>query len=357
MKKPPSESRRNAPTVLGIETSCDETAAAVVAGGTVLSSVVSSQVRLHRRFHGVVPELASRAHLQKIAPVVGRALEEAGLSRTDVVAFTRGPGLVGSLLVGKVAAETLARLWRCPLIGVNHLEGHIVAAEILPQGGQVPGGRRLRHPFIALIVSGGHTDLILSSRPGRYRVLGRTRDDAAGEAFDKVARMLGLGYPGGPAIDRLAASGDPAAAVFPRPLLPGSWDFSFSGLKTAVFYRLRDEPRPGPRRVADLCAGLSEAVADTLVRKTAAAARRFGVRDLILGGGVAANSVLRRGFLALESEGFRVALPPLSLCTDNGAMIAHAAGRMLAARSRRPRRRSLLAVDPSLPLRSWGCWG
>ncbi|MFA6316783.1 MAG: tRNA (adenosine(37)-N6)-threonylcarbamoyltransferase complex transferase subunit TsaD [Elusimicrobiota bacterium] len=343
-----SKHDRREPVVLGIETSCDETAAAVVAGGRVLSSVVSSQIRLHRRFHGVVPELASRAHLQKIAAVVDRALADAGVARTDAVAFTRGPGLVGSLLVGRVAAETLSRLWGCPLVPVNHLEGHIVAAD-LPGGGAPQG--IFERPLLALIVSGGHTDLILSPRPGRYRVLGRTRDDAAGEAFDKIARMLGLGYPGGPVIDRLAASGDPARAVFPRPLLPGSWDFSFSGLKTAVFYRLRDEPKPDAGRIADLCAGVSEAVADTLVTKAAAAARRFKVRDLILGGGVAANSVLRRKFLALREQGLRTAVPPLSLCTDNAAMIAHAAGRMLRL-SRRPVP-AAAGVDPSLPLRSW----
>ncbi|MBI5623110.1 MAG: tRNA (adenosine(37)-N6)-threonylcarbamoyltransferase complex transferase subunit TsaD [Elusimicrobia bacterium] len=348
--------------MLGIETSCDETAAAVVAGGRVLSSVVSSQIRLHRRYRGVVPELASRAHLQKIASVVGRALADAGMDRADAVAFTAGPGLVGSLLVGKVAAETLARLWRCPIIGVNHLEGHIVAAELLPPGGEGAPGR-MRYPLLALIVSGGHTDLVLSVRPGRYRVLGRTRDDAAGEAFDKIARMLGLGYPGGPVIDRLAAAGRAEAAPFPRPLLPGSWDFSFSGLKTAVHYRLRDEGTPDRRRVADLCAGLSEAVADTLVRKTADAAKRFRVRGLILGGGVAANAVLRRKFLALEHLGYQVAVPHLSLCTDNGAMIAHAAGRMLAL-ARPSARRALAALpgkgsprrlrpDPALALRSW----
>ncbi|MBI4678411.1 MAG: tRNA (adenosine(37)-N6)-threonylcarbamoyltransferase complex transferase subunit TsaD [Elusimicrobia bacterium] len=345
------------PLVLGIETSCDETAAAVVAGGRILSSVVSSQVALHRRFQGVVPELASRAHLQKIGPVVGRALDEARVSRTDVVAFTRGPGLMGSLLVGSVAARTLSRLWGCPLIGVNHLEGHIFAAELGSES------RPIGTPFVALIVSGGHTDLILSERPGGYRVLGRTRDDAAGEAFDKIARLLGLGYPGGPAIDRRAASGDSGAEPFPRPLLPGTWDFSFSGLKTAVYYRVKDGPRPGRTRVSDLCAGLQAAVTETLIQKTLAAARRHGVRDVVLGGGVAANSALRRGFKALREQGLRVAAPPRPLCTDNGAMIAHAAGRMLRLGSRSLLKRLLrpcdclparsLRPDPSLPLASW----
>ncbi|MBI5210357.1 MAG: tRNA (adenosine(37)-N6)-threonylcarbamoyltransferase complex transferase subunit TsaD [Elusimicrobia bacterium] len=354
--------RSRDPLVLGIETSCDETAAAVVAGGRVLSSVVSSQVALHRRFQGVVPELASRAHLQKIASVVRGALEGAGVDRVDAVAFARGPGLVGSLLVGKVAAQTLARVMRCPLIGVNHLEGHILAAELDGRVGVPP--RPLRFPFVALVVSGGHTDLVCSEGPGVYRVLGRTRDDAAGEAFDKIARMLGLGYPGGPAIDRLAKSGDPAAIAFPRPLLPGSWDFSFSGLKTAVRYHLKRHGLPGKGAVADLCASLQEAVMDTLLQKTEAAARHVKARNIVVGGGVAANSVLREKFGSLAARGWNVWIPPMAMCTDNGVMIAHAAGRFLREAPRpalaaalktaggvSPRR---FRPDPSLPLHSWG---
>ena len=328
--------------VLGIETSCDDTSAAVVEDGKLRSNVVSSQTALHRPFRGVVPELASRAHLSNIVPVVERALAEAGKGRLDAVAFTRGPGLMGPLLIGKVAGQTLARLYGVPAIGVNHLEGHVLAAEL---------EHVLRWPLVALVVSGGHTDLVLAKAAGRYRVLGRTRDDAAGEAYDKVARLFGLGYPGGPEIDRLAAKGDPKAVAFPRPALAGTWDFSFSGLKTSVLYHLRDNPGPVKgRRLADLCASFQEAVAETLVDKTLAAAKRFGAKDVVIGGGVAANSRLRtlmkeRG----EAAGFAVRLPSRVLCTDNAAMIAHAGWRMLHAR--RPPRAS--RADSSLPLRSW----
>jgi N6-L-threonylcarbamoyladenine synthase len=328
--------------VLGIETSCDDTSAAVVEDGKLRSNVVSSQTDLHRPFRGVVPELAARAHLSNLVPVVERALAEAGRGRLDAVAYTRGPGLMGPLLIGKVAGTTLASLLGVPAIGVNHLEGHVLAAEL---------EHELRWPLVALVVSGGHTDLVLARAPGRYRVLGRTRDDAAGEAYDKVARLLGLGYPGGPEIDRLAAKGDPRAVVFPRPTMAGSWDFSFSGLKTSVLYHLRDNPGPVKgRRLADLCASFQEAVAETLVDKTLAAARRFGAKDVVIGGGVAANSRLRalmkqRG----EAEGFSVRLPARVFCTDNAAMIAHVGWRLLRARRapRAPR------ADPALALRSW----
>jgi N6-L-threonylcarbamoyladenine synthase len=328
--------------VLGIETSCDDTSAAVVEDGKLRSNVVSSQTALHRPFRGVVPELAARAHLSNLVPVVERALAEAGRGRLDAVAFTRGPGLMGPLLIGKVAGQTLARLLGVPAVGVNHLEGHVLAAEL---------EHELRWPLVALVVSGGHTDLVLAARPGRYRVLGRTRDDAAGEAYDKVARLFGLGYPGGPEIDRLAAKGDPRAVAFPRPALAGTWDFSFSGLKTSVLYHLRDHPGPlKGRRLADLCASFQEAVAETLVDKTVAAAKRFGAKDIVIGGGVAANSRLRTLMKECgEAAGFAVRLPSRVLCTDNAAMIAHAGWRALRAR-RAPR---ASRADPSLALRSW----
>ncbi|MFI5347579.1 MAG: tRNA (adenosine(37)-N6)-threonylcarbamoyltransferase complex transferase subunit TsaD [Elusimicrobiota bacterium] len=328
--------------VLGIETSCDDTSAAVVENGRLRSNVVSSQTDLHRPFRGVVPELAARAHLANLVPVVRRALAEAGRGRVDAVAYTRGPGLMGPLLIGKVAGQTLAKLLGVPSIGVNHLEGHVLAAEL---------EHRLRWPLVALVVSGGHTDLVLAKAPGRYRVLGRTRDDAAGEAYDKVARLFGLGYPGGPEIDRLAAKGDPGAVAFPRPSLAGSWDFSFSGLKTSVLYHLRDNPGPlKGKRLADLCASFQEAVAETLTDKTVAAAKRFGAKDVVIGGGVAANSRLRalikeRG----EAAGFAVRLPARVLCTDNAAMIAHAGWRRLQAGDAPRAGRA----DPSLPLKSW----
>ncbi len=325
--------------VLGIETSCDETAASVVddAGG-VVSNVVSSQIHLHREFSGIVPELASRAHLQKIAGVIEAACASLGERRLDAVAYTRGPGLMGPLLVGKVAAQTLAHLLGCPLVPVNHLEGHVFAAELSSE---------LRFPLVALIVSGGHTDLVLSRGPGLYRLLGRTRDDAAGEAFDKVARLLQLGYPGGPEIDKLAKSGDPAAVAFPRPLMPGTWDFSFAGVKTSVLYYLQ---KPGRAKTADICASFQEALVDTLVHKTLLAARRFKVKDVVLGGGVAANDRLRSVLAARGSEsGLRVLIPPKDLCTDNGAMIAQVA----IHRLRRGRLSRRLRSDPSLPFQNW----
>jgi len=326
--------------VLGIETSCDETAAGVVEDGRILSNVVSSQIRLHRRFHGVVPELAARAHLQRIGEVVEAAL---GGRTVDAVAFARGPGLMGPLLVGKMAALAASETLGCPVVAVNHLEGHVFAAELCG---------KIRFPLVTLIVSGGHTDLLLCRAPGRYRVLGRTRDDAAGEAYDKVARMLGLGYPGGPAIDRLARRGDPQSVAFARPLLPGTWDFSFAGIKTAMLYHLRDlERKPTRREVADLCAAFQEAVVETLVRKTLAAAERFKVKDLVVGGGVAANARLREVFQdAARSRGLRVSIPPPILCTDNGAMLAQAASHRL----RRGRVGRSLRCDPGLGFENWG---
>ncbi len=352
-----------ATTVLGIETSCDETAAAVVRGRRVLSNVVSSQVKAHAAFAGVVPELASRMHMERLPAVVEEALTTAfgpsasirGLKRRiDAVAFTQGPGLMGALLIGKVAAQSLAEAHGLPLVGVNHLEGHALAMGLV---------RGLRPPFLSLIVSGGHTELVLVRALGRYRILGRTRDDAAGEVFDKVAKFLRLGYPGGPAVDRRARAGDPAAVRFPRPLMPGSWDFSFSGLKTAVLYYVRDagytetdrvRPAvPADRRlpkkfVDDLCASFQEAVVDTLVEKTVAAARRHHIRAIVVGGGVAANSRLREKF-GRSAHGLRVYFPPVEFCTDNAAMIAYVAGRRLAY-GRLPRR---YAVNPSMRIRSW----
>lgn len=352
-------------TVLGIETSCDETSAAVVRGAKVLSNVVSSQVALHRPYAGVVPELASRAHLERLPEVVAEALRGAFgpgagwrtlKARVDAVAFTQGPGLAGALLVGKVGAQALAEAHGLPLVGVNHLEAHALALAL---------NRRVPLPFLSLIVSGGHTELVLVRRPGRYRVMGRTRDDAAGEVFDKVAKFLGLGYPGGPVVDRLAREGRRDAFPLPRPALPGTWDFSFSGLKTAVFYQVRDmgyapsgpvrpavpTSRPLPRRlVADLCASFQEAVADTLADKTLDCAQAVGARTVVVGGGVAANSRLREVFaLRAPERGLAAFFPPMSLCTDNAAMVAYVAVERLRAR-RRPRR---FAVDPSLPIRSW----
>ncbi|MGH9032149.1 MAG: tRNA (adenosine(37)-N6)-threonylcarbamoyltransferase complex transferase subunit TsaD [Acidimicrobiia bacterium] len=302
--------------ILGLETSCDETAAAVVDDGRhVQSSVVSSQVDLHARFGGVVPEIASRAHVELITAVVAEALVEAGVlevGELDAVAACYGPGLAGALLVGVSAAKALALTADVPYVGVNHLEAHLYAAWL-----EEPD---LEPPLAVLIVSGGHTLLVIMEGHGRYRVLGQTVDDAAGEAFDKVARFLGLGYPGGPAVDRLAVRGDPAAIPFPRPMLDDGPDFSFSGLKTAVVNHVRRHP---DAPVADVAASFQEAVVDVLVAKLVAGAAEAGAKTLVLGGGVAANSRLRTRLLeAGEATGSRVFLPPLALCTDNGAMIA-----------------------------------
>jgi N6-L-threonylcarbamoyladenine synthase len=302
--------------ILGIETSCDETAAAVVEDGRrVRSSVVASQIDLHARYGGVVPELASRAHVELITAVIEEALIEAGvlnLSELDAVAACHGPGLAGALLVGVSAAKALSLTTGLPYVGVNHLEAHLYAAWL-----EDPD---LEPPLVVLVVSGGHTLLVVMEDHGRYRLMGQTVDDAAGEAFDKVARFLGLGYPGGPAIDSAALDGDPVAIDFPRPMLGGGYDFSFSGLKTAVINHVRRTPGVP---VADVAAAFQEAVVDVLVTKLVAAAEEADAPTLVLGGGVAANSRLRARVLdAAGAIGRRVLLPPLALCTDNGAMIA-----------------------------------
>jgi N6-L-threonylcarbamoyladenine synthase len=309
--------------VLAIETSCDETAAAVVDDGrTIVSSVVSSQVDLHARYGGVVPELASRAHTELIVPVLNEALSQAGVDASGkgkrpvgAVAATVGPGLIGALLVGVSAAKGLAMAWGVPFVGVNHLEGHLYASLL-----EDPD---LELPVAVLLVSGGHTMLVSMEGPGRYEVVGRTRDDAAGEAFDKVARFLGLGYPGGPAIDRAATQGDPEAIAFPRARLgEGSLDFSFSGLKTAVVNYVRTHPEA---TTEDVAASFQRAVVDVLVTKTLAAASRTGARGICLAGGVAANSELRRRATdEAERVGLRVFLPSRAMCTDNAAMIGAA---------------------------------
>ncbi len=304
--------------VLGIETSCDETAAAVVVDARqVLSSVVSSQVELHARFGGVVPEIASRAHVESLTPVVARALVEAGISddHVDAVGATVGPGLVGALLVGLSAAKALALVWDVPFVAVNHLEAHLYAALL-----EEPD---LELPIVVLLVSGGHTLLILMEGHGQYRLLGSTIDDAAGEAFDKVARYLGLGYPGGPAIDQIAVHGDAEAIAFPRAILAEGYDFSFSGVKTAVVNHVRRHPDVA---TPDVAASFQEAVVDVLVTKARRAAAAYGAKGLALAGGVAANSQLRTRVLdACLADGLHPFLPSHAMCTDNAAMVAAAA--------------------------------
>jgi len=303
--------------VLGIETSCDETAAALVMGGyDVVSSAVSTQVDLHAQFGGVVPEIASRAHLDLLNPMVARAIVEAGVEpeRIDAVACTVGPGLIGALLVGVSAAKALALTWDVPFIGVNHMEAHLYAAFL-----EDP---TLQFPLVVMLVSGGHTMLIEMQDHGSYRLLGQTIDDAAGEAFDKVARFLGLEYPGGPAIDREAMHGDPEAIRFPRAMLHEGLDFSFSGLKTSVMNHVRKHPDVS---TADVAASFQAAVVDVLVQKARRAAEQVGAKGLVLGGGVAANSLLRERFLSVCTEvGIHGFLPSRAMCTDNAAMIAAA---------------------------------
>jgi N6-L-threonylcarbamoyladenine synthase len=304
-------------SVLGIETSCDETAAAVVDSDlTVRSSVISSQIDLHARYGGVVPEIASRAHIERLNPAVAEALVEAGLegSQLAAVAATTGPGLVGSLLVGVSAAKALALVWDIPFVGVNHLEAHLFAPML-----EEPD---VAYPMVVLLVSGGHTLLLEMAGPGAYRLLGRTLDDAAGEAFDKVARYLGLGYPGGPVVDRLAMEGRADAIAFPRSMLADGLDFSFSGLKTSVVNHVRRNPDVGS---ADVAASFQEAVVDVLVHKARRAAREVGAVGMSLAGGVAANSRLRERWLDVcEEDGLRAYLPSRLYCTDNAAMVAAA---------------------------------
>jgi N6-L-threonylcarbamoyladenine synthase len=318
--------------VLGIESSCDETAAAVLADGTLRSNVVESQNPIHARYGGVVPELASRRHLEVVLPVVEQALAEAGVGLGDLdgLAVTHGPGLVGSLLVGLSTAKAFAYAHRLPLVGVNHLEGHIFAGRLTDP--------TLEPPFLALVVSGGHTALYASEAPLRYRLIGQTRDDAAGEAFDKVAKLLGLGYPGGPAVERTAQDGDPKAIPFPlAQFQDGAPDFSFSGLKTAVSLYVRQHGPLSPAGVADVCASFQATAVKMLVRKTIRAARTLGIRRILLTGGVAANGPLREALeVACAERGYRWTAPPLRLCTDNAAMIAAAGTDRLEAGERAP---------------------
>ncbi|MCD6345569.1 MAG: tRNA (adenosine(37)-N6)-threonylcarbamoyltransferase complex transferase subunit TsaD [Anaerolineae bacterium] len=311
--------------ILGIETSCDETAAAVVEDGSaILSNVIASQVDLHAQYGGVYPELASRAHVEAIVPVVEKSLQQAHVAWQDLdaVAVTYGPGLPGSLLVGLNFAKGAALGRGLPLVPVNHLEGHLYA-HWLKTGVEGAANGKLAFPLLALIVSGGHTELLLMHAHGKYEYLGGTLDDASGEAFDKVGRMLEVGYPGGPAIEKVAQQGNPRVFDFPRAWLPGTYDFSFSGLKTAVLRTLQhfNGPRP-PHFVADMAASFQAAVVEVLAEKTARAAREFDVQNVVLSGGVSANTALRRAVRARVSV--PVYTPPPILCTDNGAMIAAA---------------------------------
>lgn len=329
--------------ILGIETSCDETAASVVVDGqTILSNVVASQIDLHAQYGGVFPEVASRAHIETIYPVIHKAMASAhvGWDDLDAIAVTRGPGLAGSLLVGVNTAKGLALGRGLPLVGINHLEAHLYAVWL------IEAASKLKFPLVGLIVSGGHTELVLMTDHGVYQRLGGTIDDAAGEAFDKVGRLLGLRYPGGPSVQEAAQQGDSAAFSFPRAWLEDSYDFSFSGLKTAVLRQVQQiEKDNGELSVPDLAASFQAAVVDVLTAKTARAAAEFGAAAVVIAGGVSANLALRS---AMRSEVKRhLLIPPISLCTDNAAMVASCAHWRFQAGQRDGLE---MDVSPSLPL-------
>ena len=311
--------------ILGIETSCDETAAAIleIKKGkiTVLSNIVSSQIKIHQKYGGVVPEVAARKHLTNLLPVVDQALTAAAIkpAKIDKIAVTAGPGLITSLLMGVTTAKTLAYLWKKPIVPVNHLKAHLYANWV--------ENRPIKFPAVALIVSGGHTELIYLKNQASLKKIGQTADDAAGEAFDKVAQLLGLGYPGGPEVSRLALKGSATAFAFPRPMVESdNFNFSFSGLKTAVRYTLKKLPSLNQKIKANICASFQQAVVDVLVAKTLKAAKKYQAKTILLSGGVAANTLLRKT-LAQETKnhGLDFFRPDMALCTDNAAMIAAAA--------------------------------
>lgn len=324
--------------ILGIESSCDDTSAAVLRGDTLLSNVIAGQ-KVHEAYGGVVPELASRAHLQNIVPVISEALRQADISATDLdaIAFTRGPGLLGSLLVGTTFAKGLSIGLDIPLVDVNHLQAHVLAHFI-----QKPNERAdvPTCPFLCLLVSGGNSQIILVKSPFEMEIVGKTIDDAAGEAFDKCAKVMGLGYPGGPIVNKLALQGDPEAFRFAKPQIEG-FDYSFSGLKTSFLYTLRDELAKDPdfvvKRKEDLCASLQKTIVDILMHKLHKAVKAYGIRQVALAGGVSANSGLRDAFVAYgEHTGCKVFIPPFAYTTDNAAMVAMAGAFAFAAGHRCP---------------------
>ncbi|MBA7543316.1 tRNA N6-adenosine threonylcarbamoyltransferase [subsurface metagenome] len=308
--------------IMGIETSCDETAAAIVEDGKkIISNVVASQINIHQKYGGVVPEIASRKHMEYIIPVIDKALDESEKKITDLsaIAVTYGPGLIGSLLVGLSVAKAMAYAQNIPLIGINHLEAHIYANFL--------EHNEIKPPFVCLIVSGGHTSLVYIRNFGEYKLLGQTKDDAAGEVFDKIAKVLDLGYPGGPITERLAKEGDPSSIKFPRPILNDkSYDFSFSGLKTAVIYHIKELKKENKNiPISDILASFQQAVNDVLVGKTIKAALNYNTKQIILAGGVAANNSLRREIKdKADLLDIEVFYPSIFLCTDNAAMVASA---------------------------------
>lgn len=318
--------------ILAIETSCDETAVSIVKISKnqveVLSDIVSSQIKIHSKFGGVVPQLAARAHLQNLVPIIEKAFKKAGIAQNkiDYIAFTKGPGLIPALMVGSNAAKALAFGLNKPLVEVNHLEGHIYANWLGKKEGSVYKLTKMKFPVLCLIVSGGHTQLVLMEKDMKFRIVGETVDDAAGEAFDKVAKILNLGYPGGPMIEKLAAEGDGEKILFPRPMIASSnFNFSFSGLKTAVLYESRKYEKMTLRNKMDFAASFQEAAIDVLTSKTIRAAKKYGVKNIFLGGGVSANKALRKRLVKLAERdlpGANVSFPSFKLTTDNALMIA-----------------------------------
>lgn len=338
--------------ILAIETSCDETSSSVLENGKkVLSNVISSQIPIHAKYNGVVPELASRAHIKNVNIVLEQALSQAGISfdtfdkEMDYITCTYGPGLAGSLLVGLMCAKTLSFIYNKPLIPINHIEGHIFSATI--------ENENLKPPFLSLVISGGHTELVIVKDYGKYQFLGGTRDDACGEAFDKVAKILGLAYPGGPIIDKLAQQGNCDAVNFTRPLLKGTWDFSFSGIKTAVLNYSKKADIKNQKVINDICASFRMAVAQTLIYKSFEAAKKYSLNSIVLGGGVSCNSLIREMF---KKEGkknkIKIFIPSPVFCTDNAAMIAKVAYYKVSAKKTKSSNTNV-AIKPSLELSNW----
>ncbi|HEV8601426.1 MAG TPA: tRNA (adenosine(37)-N6)-threonylcarbamoyltransferase complex transferase subunit TsaD [Patescibacteria group bacterium] len=330
--------------ILAIETSCDETAAAVIIDGKIKSNIIASQAKLHSKFGGVVPEVAAREHVPTIIPVIDKALKSAGvkLNQIDVIAVTRGPGLITSLIIGVETAQVLGNVLNKPVMGINHLEAHIYANFV---------DKKINFPALGLVVSGGHTLMVLMKNHGDYKIIGETVDDAAGEAFDKTAKLLKLGYPGGPQISKLAKIGKPKAFNFPRPMLNSpDFNFSFSGLKTAVLYELLKHKTAGKKLKADMAASLQQAIVETLIGKLERAAIKFKPRTMMLGGGVAANELLRQEFIMLSKKlKIKASIPKLEYCTDNAAMIGLAAHYRLM--NEKSKQLNNFTADPNLPLK------
>lgn len=339
--------------ILAIETSCDDTSSSVVEdGNNVLSNIISSQISIHSKYNGVVPELASREHIKNVNFVIEHALQQADISfenfseKIDYITCTYGPGLAGSLLVGLMTAKTLSYIYKKPLIPVNHIEGHIFSSAI--------ENKNLKPPFLAVVISGGHTELVIIKDYGKYKFLGGTRDDACGEAFDKAAKILGLQYPGGPIIDKLAQQGNKDAVYFTRPMMKGSWDFSFSGIKTAVLNYSKKTDIKNQQVVNDICASFRQAVAETVVKKSIEAAKKYKLSSIALGGGVACNSLIRSMFKhECKKNKINVFLPSPVFCTDNAAMIAHVAYNKALRKKYVYSNKQIVSIKPSLELENW----